>query len=259
MGALKKQYSGDPKKLILYEKCLSLAKEMFEISEEFPDAIIRELIRKSAANILTNIAESRATMYYAKEFSYLNVVISSIAQIRSLIELALVRGFISFELFNQVDSNATELLKMSFSLIKRLKENSGNAEVNKWRIEDFRQSHLYNRSIDLMQSIYHLVDCIEFDISLKEADKVYKIAVNTPLLLASGIGQLNMKVRINKFNQVQDNLRDLKVLLDQFRVLSCEQHREYLNNIEECRIQVVKLLNNYFGRLKCSNKVEQEK
>ncbi|MEC1157821.1 four helix bundle protein [Cytobacillus horneckiae] len=258
MGALKKQYSGAPKKLILYEKCINFAKEMFEISEEFPDGIVRDLIKKSAAAILTNTAESRATMYYAKEFSHLNVAIGGISQIKSLIEIALVRSFITFGQYNQIDSDATELLKMSFSLIKRFKENVGNAEVNKWRIDDFQQSNLYNRSIDLMQSIYYLVDCIEFDISLKEADKAYKIAVNTPLLIASGIGQFNMKVRINKFNQVQENLRGLKILVERFQDLSYE-HRAYLNNIEECRIQVVKLLNNYFGRLTSSNKVEQAK
>lgn len=107
-----------------------------------------------------------------------------------------------------------------------------------------------------MQSIYSLVDSVDFNINHKEANRAYQIAINIPLFIASGIGQLNMKVRIKKFNDVSDNLEDLTMLLNHFEDLSWDQ-REYLNNIEECRIQVVKLLNSYFGRLKISNMVVQ--
>lgn len=256
MRALKKQYSSDLQGLTLYEKSLSFTKKMYDISEKFPDDIVRELIRKSAAAISTNIAESRATMYFAKQFNHLNVTIWSISQIRSLIEMALVRGFITLERFNQVNSDASELLKMSFGLIKRLKENVGNAEVNKWWVEDFRQSHLYNRSIDLMQSIFWLVDSINFDINVEDANKAYEFATNIPLSIASGIGQLNMVVRIERFNKVKDLVKDLGLLLNQYENLP-SNHRELLSNIEGCRIQVLKLLNSHFGQLKNSNMVEQ--
>lgn len=256
MRAIKKQYSSNPQKSTLYDKSLSLAKKMYDLSENFPDYLIRELIRKSAAAISTNIAESRATKYYSKEFSHLNVAIGGISQIKSLIELALVRSFITFEHFNQVDSNASELLKMSFGLIKRLKENVGNAEVKRWWVEDFRQSHLYNRSIDLFQSIYMLVDMIDFNINEEQVSKAYRIAVNIPILIALGIGQLNLKEEIKKFNKAKDTLMELRVLLDQFQNLTSDQE-ELLGNIENCRIQVVKLVNSYFGRLKSSSRIEQ--
>jgi four helix bundle protein len=257
MQVIRKPYSSDPRKLLVYEKSLNFAEDIYGISDEFRDDTIREKIRKSACSVATNIAESRATMSYSKEFNHLNVEIGSISQSRSLLEMALVFSYITFEKFQQADSKAIELLKMSFSLITRLKQHVEIIDVDKWRVEDFRQSHLYNRSIDLMQSIYWLVDSINFNITPEEANKAYQIAINAPLLIASGIGQLNTKVRIKKFNEVNDNyLKKLNMLLSHFQNLSNGQS-ECLNSVEENSIQVLKLLNSYFGRLKSSNGLEQ--
>ncbi|WP_442598171.1 four helix bundle protein [Neobacillus sp. D3-1R] len=256
MQAMRKPYNYDPKKSTVYMKSLSFAKGLYDISESFPDAVIQEKIRNSAVSIATNIAQSRVTMYHANEFNYLNVAIKSISQCRSLIDLALVRDYITFEQYQKADIEAVELLKISFSLIKRLKQYVKNIEVKSWRVVDFRQSHLYNRSIDLMQSIYWLVDSVDIDIHYEMAEKAYRLAIHTPLYIASGIGQLNMKVRRKMFNEAQDNLKKLSKYLQQFNELTCNK-REELNTIEECRIQVVKLLNNFFGRLNSSNTIEQ--
>jgi four helix bundle protein len=259
MQVIRKPYSSDPRKLLVYEKSLNFAKDIYGISEEFRDDTIREKIRKSACSVATNIAESRATMSYSKEFNHLNVALGIISQNRTLLEMALVFNYITFEKFQQADSKAIELLKMSFSLITRLKQHVENIEVGKWRVEDFRQSHLYNRSIDLMQSIYWLVDSIYISINIEEANKAYRIAINVPLLIASGIGQLNTNVRNKKFNQAKNNyLKKLDMLLSHFQNLSNGQS-EYLISVEENSIQVLKLLNSYFGRVKSSNGSEQLK
>lgn len=131
MQAIRKPYNTDLSKSILYEKSLVFVKKIYSMSDEFHDQIMLERIRKSACSITTNIAESRATMYYSKEFNYLNVAIGSISQSRSLLEMALVRSFTTFEKFQQADSEAIELLKMVFSLIVMVKQNVTNIEVNK--------------------------------------------------------------------------------------------------------------------------------
>lgn len=255
MQALKKPYNSNPQKLIVYEKSLSFAKDIYSISDNFHDMIIRESIRKSAAAILTNTSQSRATMYLSKEFDYLNVAIQHISQCKSLLEMALVRGTITFDEFSKADSVVAELLKMSFTLIKRLKNSVAHLKIKKWQVEDFRQSHLYNRSIDLMQSIYYFIDNPDLYINEKVANKAYRIATDIPLLIATGIGQLNMTERIGKFNEIKDALKDLRMQMDKIKNLT-PYLIESSNEIENLRVQVLKLLNHYFGRLKCSNEVE---
>ncbi|MBT2694622.1 four helix bundle protein [Bacillus sp. ISL-55] len=256
MQAQRKPFRSNPKKSKVYEKSLSFAKELHVISEKFDDDIIRKRLRSSAVAIVENIAQSRVTMYYSNEFNYLNIAMKCINECRSLFQMAHVRGYLPSENFHQADADAIELLKMSFSLIKRLKQYPTNIIVDKWQVEDFHRFHLYNRSIDLMQSIYWLVDSVGFEINDEQVEKAYRLAIDTPLRIASGIGQLNMKIRNKKFSEVNQNLKSLKVMLDQFQVLSHE-HKDDLNNIEVCRVQVLKLLNYYFGRLKSSNRVEQ--
>jgi four helix bundle protein len=255
MQALKKPYNSNPQKLTVYEKSLNFTKDIYIVSDKFHDMIIRELIRKSAAAIPINIAQSRATMYISKEFNYLNVAIENISQCKSLLEMALVRGSITFDEFSKADSVATELLKMAFTLIKRLKNSVTHLKIKKWQVEDFRQFHLYNRSINLMESIYYFIDNPDLNINEVDANKAYRLATDIPLLIATGIGQLNMTERNEKFNEVKDTLKDLRRQMDQFQKLT-PYLREFSNDIENLRVQVLKLLNHYFGRLKCSNEIE---
>lgn len=256
MQAQRKPFRSNPKKSKVYEKSLSFAKELHVISEKFHDDIIRKMLRSSAVAVVENIAQSRVTMYYSNEFNYLNIAMKCINECRSLFQMAHVRGYLPSENFHQADADAIELLKMSFSLIKRLKQYPTNTIVDKWQVEDFHRFHLYNRSIDLMQSIYWLVDSEGFEINDEQVEKAYQLAIDTPLQIASAIGQLNLKVRIKRLNEAKGNLNNLRTLLNQFQVLSHEQ-KDDLNNIEECRIQVLKLLNYYFRQLKSSNRVER--
>ncbi|RFB12731.1 hypothetical protein DZB84_18445 [Bacillus sp. HNG] len=74
-------------------------------------------------------------------------------------------------------------------------------------------------------------------------------------MIASGIGQLNIKIQNRNFNKVKDHLKDLEKLLNQFKELPPDL-MDCLYDIEELRIQVIKMLHAYFGSLKSSNMVE---
>lgn len=230
---------------------------MYEISEITLDDIVSELLRKSAISITTNIAQSQATKYVLQEFNYLNVALENISRCRSLLEMAMIR-FIDYKLFQKADFDAMELVNMSFGLIKKLKPYVENVAITKWYVEDFRQSHLYNCSIDLMQPIHFFIDSIELDVSYNRAVKANWLAINTPLAIASGIGQLNIKVRIKKFNEAKKQLEELRVFTKSFQGIS-DKNKADLDQVEHCRIQVLKLLNCYFGRLKSLNNIEQIK
>jgi hypothetical protein len=59
MQAMRKPFNCDPNKSMVYTKSLSFAKGLYDISEHFPDDVIREKMRNLAVSIATNIAQSR--------------------------------------------------------------------------------------------------------------------------------------------------------------------------------------------------------
>jgi four helix bundle protein len=256
MHEIKNEYSNNLKGLSVYEKSLNFVKEIHWFFSEPYDIVLCENIRKTACNISTNLAESHATKYYGKEFSHLNEAIGSINRICAFLELAYLRGFLPFEVFRQLTYQAVELLRMTIGLVKKNRKSNKATEGGNISVDEFGKSLLYKRSIDLMQSIYLLVDDVELKISDKDWKSAYEIAIEVPSLIASGIGQLNMKIRIRNFNKVKDKLKDLEKLLGQFKNLPFNLI-DYLNDIEDLRVQVMKMLNAYFGSLKSSNVVEQ--
>lgn len=255
MQGIKNEYSKNLKGLSVYEKSLYFVKEIHDVLRESNDIVLCENIRKTACNIITNLAESHATRYLGKELSHLNETIRNINKICALSELASLRGFLPFEVSRQLTSKAVELLRMTIGLVKKNRKGNKATEGENISVEEFGKSSLYKRSTDLMQSIYLLVDDADFKISDKNWRKAYEIAIEVPTLIASGIGQLNMKIRIRNFNKVKDKLKELEKLLGEFK----ELHSDFmgcLDDIEELRIQVIKMLHAYFGSLKSSN-IEQ--
>jgi four helix bundle protein len=256
MQEIKNEYSKNLKGLSVYDKSLNFVKEIHGILRESNDIVLCENIRKTACNIITNLAESHATKYFGKELSHLNETIGSINKICALLELASLRGFLPFEVSRQLTLLAVELLRMTMGLVKKNRKNNKAIERENLSVDEFSKSSLYKRSTDLMQSIYLLVDDVDFKISDKDWIRSYEIAIEVPSLIASGIGQLNMKIRIRNFNKAKDKLKDLEKLLGEFKELP-PNLRDCLNDIEELRKQVMKMLNAYFGSLKSSKMVEQ--
>lgn len=120
------------------------------------------------------------------------------------------------------------------------------------RVDNFRQYTLYNRALDLMCSIDQLINNGEWDLRDNSLRELTQTAIKIPQTIAYGIGQSNLKVRIKKFNEVKEQLIKLGQLLDCYD-LQDGVSKVVLNEIEGNRIQVLKMLNAYFGMLK--NKV----
>lgn len=116
------------------------------------------------------------------------------------------------------------------------------------RVENFRNYWLYKQSLALMNAIYRLVDDDTFNPNNRQTKELYRCATKIPKLIASGVGQTNMNIRIKRFNEAKDIL---DVLWQTIRTYEKQYQidRRYLDEIEENRIQVVKILNRYFGSL----------
>ncbi|WP_430789098.1 four helix bundle protein [Virgibacillus flavescens] len=117
------------------------------------------------------------------------------------------------------------------------------------RVENFRKYTLYDRSLDLMIAIYRLIDNYALDPDDRQAKELYRCAIKIPKLIASGIGQTNMNVRIKRLNMAKEKLEYLQGAI---RFYEKQRHidNQYLDEIEDNRIQVIKLMNGYFGWLK---------
>lgn len=118
-------------------------------------------------------------------------------------------------------------------------------------VEDFRKWYLYDSSLDLMLSIYALIDRYQLNPDVKPDKELYRLAMKIPKLIASGIGQSNIKVRIKKFNEAKKSHEELLEILNIYRGYSQIGHK-YMDDIEHFRVKGLKLLNGYFGWLKKS-------
>ncbi|RFB12732.1 four helix bundle protein [Bacillus sp. HNG] len=97
----------------------------------------------------------------------MNEAIGSINEVCAFLELASLRGFLPFEVSRRLRVKAVELLKMTIGLVKRNQSTVGVKGEN-FKVDDYSKSHLYQRSTDLMQSIYLLVDDVDLEISDKD-------------------------------------------------------------------------------------------
>jgi|SRR5690625_542282 len=123
------------------------------------------------------------------------------------------------------------------------------------KVNNFRNYELYRCSLDLTQSIYKLMDKEKFFSSV-ERREFHKIAIFVPKLIASGIGQSNMKILFKRLNKVKDFLLELKNLSNLSHLKENKGYSYLLNEIENNRLKVWKLLHGYFGWLKRSKKKE---
>jgi four helix bundle protein len=252
-----KPYQNGLEKSIIYEKSLVFAKEIYMVSEGFHDKYIIGETRKSATSVVTNIAQSRSTLSYGKEFSYLNDTLVTIHKCRALMDIALVQSRISYETYQKVDSLAFEMLRMSISLMNRAKQHINENEQDKMvAVVDFRRSHMYQRSIDLMQILYWFMDSDQLKMDLRDVNYAYESGVKIPHIIASAIGQINLDIRFKMLNEAKTSLKELNKLLSEIQGLSCYQQEERVK-VTDCITQILKMLSSHFAYLKSSNTIKQ--
>src|SRR5690625_1877223 len=74
--------------------------------------------------------------------------------------------------------------------------------------------------------------------SSHERREFHKIAIAVPKLIASCIGQSNMKIRFKQLNKMKDCLLELKHLSNSSHLIENKGYGYLLNEIENYRLQV---------------------
>jgi len=114
------------------------------------------------------------------------------------------------------------------------------------KIDHFRGFILYERSLDLTKLIYEISYKFEEDLTDGEVRLIRKHAGSIPNQIASAITQINMKVRFKKLNEAVATLMQLKVVVQNLKTRKKINYQSW-QIFEKYRIEVIKLLNGYFG------------
>jgi four helix bundle protein len=110
------------KNLIVWQKSMELVKNIYDITNSFPNSEIYGLtsqIRRSAISIPSNIAEGAGRS--KKEMShFLTIAIGSSFELETQLILSKDIDYINEQLFSQINANLDEVQKMLFGLQKSL-------------------------------------------------------------------------------------------------------------------------------------------
>jgi four helix bundle protein len=123
MQGLKKPYPKDPRQLKVYDKALQFMNNLYEVISKYPSLErfnMCDQMRRAVCSIPANLAEGQASIYYAKEYSHLDMAVGSGSEIRAFLQMSLLRNYISSEQFNYLDGEAKNIIGMIVSLMKNI-------------------------------------------------------------------------------------------------------------------------------------------
>lgn len=131
MQGKRKPYPNDPRKTDVYNKALDFMNDMYDVIESFPDIekySMCDQIRRAVSSISANIAEGRQSFYYSKDFSHLDIGLASTGEVRSFLDMALLRSYITFEQHELLDKKAEEIVRMLIGLMNWVDKQIVNGE-----------------------------------------------------------------------------------------------------------------------------------
>lgn len=114
------------------------------------------------------------------------------------------------------------------------------------KVENFRTFDVYNRSIDLLMAIKQATKSCKADLTEQEIGVLNKNVVTIPIKVAAAIAQVNMKVRFKKLNEAKSTLIQLQTIMLELKKRKKIDEQSW-GKVEELSIEVMKLLNGYFG------------
>ena len=111
------------KDLKVWEKSVSLAIEVYRITEHFPKEEIYGLtsqMRRAAVSIPSNIAEGRNRGTRKDFCNFLRIALGSCAELSTQIEIAKKLPKTSELNYVDIESILTEIMKMLYTIVKKL-------------------------------------------------------------------------------------------------------------------------------------------
>lgn len=113
--------------LIVWQKSISLVKEVYKITEDFPKREtfgLTDQIRRAVVSVPSNIAEGKQRQSVKEYIQFLYIAYGSCAEIYTQLILAIELQYISQSVLDKIIADLIEIEKMLNSLIHKLKPNT---------------------------------------------------------------------------------------------------------------------------------------
>ncbi|MCK4389079.1 MAG: four helix bundle protein [Desulfobacterales bacterium] len=112
------------KDLLIWQKGIDLVVQVYKAVKAFPKEELYALsdqIKRSSVSVPSNIAEGQARQHTPEFRQFLHVSLGSLAELDTQIIIANKLGYLSERSLSPICNEITELRKMIFSLITKLK------------------------------------------------------------------------------------------------------------------------------------------
>ena len=112
------------KKLIAWQKAMTLVEKIYQVTRDLPREEIYGLtsqLRRAAVSVPSNIAEGAAGRSPVQFRNYLAVAIGSLNELATQLEIVRRVGYLNAELVAQVEALVDECLAVTYGLRKSLK------------------------------------------------------------------------------------------------------------------------------------------
>ena len=112
-------------KLEAWKISMELVKEIYVITKEFPKEELYGLtsqIRRSAISIPSNIAEGMGRQYKKDNIQFQHIARGSIYELETLLNISLMVGILSEEIFNRISFLLGHVIKILSGLINYLQK-----------------------------------------------------------------------------------------------------------------------------------------
>ena len=113
------------KDLIIWKKAIDLVVDIYEIAKRFPREELYALsdqIKRSAVSVPSNIAEGQSRQHTGEFKQFLYIALGSLAELDTQLIIANRLGYMDSKDHELFSTRITELRKMIFSLISKLKK-----------------------------------------------------------------------------------------------------------------------------------------
>ena len=113
--------------LVVWQKSMQLAAEIYELTKEFPREEIYGLtsqMRRSAVSIPSNIAEGQGRANPAEFRQFISIARGSNCELQTQLELALALKFGNADMIASAQQLSEEVRKMMYGLLSSLKPTS---------------------------------------------------------------------------------------------------------------------------------------
>ena len=111
------------KDLIVWQRSLTLAVEIYRITKEFPREEIYGLtsqIRRAAVSIPSNLAEGHARNTKSLFANFIDIALGSAAELETQLAISLQTGYIKQNDYDKLVNELTEITRMLYGLLNRV-------------------------------------------------------------------------------------------------------------------------------------------